>query len=469
MNTNEPPKNSKENRPQKFLLLVLICGCVLALLFYLLPKFEKASPAPSIAPDPPSVTSSASQKNSPRFDSHSAVRSQQTAEEKVAARLSAFSKNRRAVAHRYAEKLGVKVPADFEKFFDAADAGNWEEINRLYKELKKRTRGGDDPERQVLQKLFPTVQETWGAQESAHSWPAQALLDYGQNVLGVLKPGMVYVGGTDPGRFIPTFLNETSGGENHIVLTQNPLADTTYLEYVDFLYGDRFHAIGSEESQRAFHNYFEDVQKRFEHDKQFPDEPKQMRPNENYKNENGRVQVSGQVPVMGINDLLLQSIRDKNPDLSFALEESFSLPSTYKGAVPLGPILELGSPNDTPALTPTLATESLKNWHDTINRLTASPDFDASGDSARAYAHMIVAQGNLFSSQNLGNEAEHAYRLAQQLAPKDEVEPTGKLYELLTRNGRTADAQKVLTEFQQAHPEKSNALQEFLRGNFHKP
>ena len=50
---------------------------------------------------------------------------------------------------------------------------------------------------------------------------------------------MVYVGGTDPGAFITSFLNETSDGEHHVVLTQNALADGTYLDYLNALYGDR--------------------------------------------------------------------------------------------------------------------------------------------------------------------------------------------------------------------------------------
>ena len=48
--------------------------------------------------------------------------------------------------------------------------------------------------------------------ECAHDWPAQKLLDYGDATLGSLRPGMVYVGGTDPGRGIPTLLNETGDG-----------------------------------------------------------------------------------------------------------------------------------------------------------------------------------------------------------------------------------------------------------------
>ena len=52
--------------------------------------------------------------------------------------------------------------------------------------------------------MWQAVHETYGVAEVAHDWPAQKLLDYGQAVLDSLRPGMVYVGGTDAGRFIPT-------------------------------------------------------------------------------------------------------------------------------------------------------------------------------------------------------------------------------------------------------------------------
>ncbi|HET7616113.1 MAG TPA: hypothetical protein VFK27_04065, partial [Bacillales bacterium] len=283
--------------------------------------------------------------------------------------------------------------------------------------------------------------------------------------LGSLKPGMVYIGGTDPGRFIPTFLNETSGGEHHIVLTQNALADGMYLDYVNFLYGDQMKTLDGQDSQHSFNNYLDDVRKRFMHDQQFPNEPKQMRPGENFKIEEGHgVQVSGLGAVMSINELLVKMLRQKNPELSFAMQESFSLPSTYEGAIPLGPILQLGSANaetSTP-LTPSVAASSLDYWRNRIGQLTSDPNFDSDHDSARDYAHMIVAQGNLFSSQNLGAEAEQAYRLAQQLAAND-PEPASKLYDLLRQTGRANEAAGLLSQFQQAHPDKAEALQKLIR------
>src|SRR5258708_6779600 len=184
---------------------------------------------------------------------------------------------------------------------------------------------------------------------------------------------MVYVGGTDPGRGIPTLLNETSDGEHHIVLTQNGLADNTYMQYVKFLYGDQMTQLTEEDSKRAFDDYLADAQKRLLHDQQFPHEPKQVRPGEEIRfmdgsDQNGssgdskRVQVSGQVAVMAINERLLQAIMDKNPAMSFALEESFPLQSTYSTAVPVGPIMELRVQDAQNAFTPERAAESVDYW-----------------------------------------------------------------------------------------------------------
>src|SRR4051812_30101156 len=113
---------------------------------------------------------------------------------------------------------------------------------------------------------------------------------------------MVYAGGTDPGCFIPTMLNDTSDGERHIVLTQNALADSSYLDYLDFLYKDQMKTLKKEESERAFKDYISDAQKRYEHDQQFPNEPKQVRPGEDVRMVDGKVSVSGQIAVMSINE-----------------------------------------------------------------------------------------------------------------------------------------------------------------------
>src|SRR5678816_2076379 len=99
--------------------------------------------------------------------------------------------------------------------------------------------------------------------------------------------------------------------------------------------------------------------KRLQHDQQFPDEPKQIRPNEDVRSIDGRIQVSGQVAVMAINEKLLQALMEKNPDASFALEESYSFKNAYANATPLGPIMELRVQDEQSALTAERAAQSL--------------------------------------------------------------------------------------------------------------
>ena len=167
-----------------------------------------------------------------------------------------------------AKRYKIEVPKDVERFFAAAEAGRWEEVKDLFGSLKKLRDSSEATE--DFKKLWPAILETFGVAEAAHDWPPQKLLDYGQAMLGSLRPGMVYVGGTDSGRFIPTLLNETSDGQQRVVLTQNALADGSYLDYLRFLYDDRMTLPTQEDSQCALQEYTSDAQKRFVHDQQFP-------------------------------------------------------------------------------------------------------------------------------------------------------------------------------------------------------
>src|SRR5258708_24351415 len=101
------------------------------------------------------------------------------------------------------------------------------------------TRWPNDRANTTIQKHSPELDPYWsavldayGVAEQAHLWPAKQLLDYGNAILDSLRPGMVYVGGTDNGRWIPELLNDTSSGEQHIIITQNALADGSYAEYI---------------------------------------------------------------------------------------------------------------------------------------------------------------------------------------------------------------------------------------------
>ena len=341
-----------------------------------------------------------------------------TAEEIVASKVKQFAKSRREILHALAQKLDVGVPEDVQRFFNALEAGQWEDIEAQFKRLveHKRADGGNED----LARLWGPILDAYGAAEQAHLWPAQKLLDYGNAVLGSLRPGMIYVGGTDEGRWIPTLLNDTSDGERHVILTQNALADQSYLKYLEFLHGDQIAALTRTDSERAFSDYLSDARKRFEHDQQFPDEPKQLRPGEDVRfDENNKIQVSGQVAVMAINEKLLQILMEKNPDRPFALQESFPFKSTYADAVPLGPIMELRANEPQNAYTAERAAQMVDYWQTTAQRLLSEPDAQSSPDILSSFAVLAVSQGNLLADHKFSAEAEQAYRVAATLAPSN--------------------------------------------------
>ena len=250
----------------------------------------------------------------------------------------------------------------------------------------------------------------------------------------------ILFGGTDPGRFAPTYMifcdsfiphrcqpifDQNFDRRDVYIITQNALADPTYLQYIrsqyfrsaetnydtpffqEVLRGPAEHdkyspyygtnilariaydlldkpitEMGSrvetrrrkegvfppkeiytpspEDSQQAFSDYMSDAQQRIYHDETHPNEPKQVKPGEEvHLDNNGHVQVSGQVAVMAINGLLTKVIFDHNPTNEFFVEESFPLDWMFPHLTPFGVILKI---NRDPL--PMLTEDILKRDHE---------------------------------------------------------------------------------------------------------
>jgi tetratricopeptide (TPR) repeat protein len=436
---------------------LLVAGCLLLVLVLLPWRREREKPvsdeASTLKPGQVARADSgglkATRERTRRSTSTAALTP--TAEEIVSSKLTQFSKSRRDLVHALAKHFKEDVPDDVERFFDAVEGGRWEEIDAAHRALLL---GGDltTPRSPELGKIWRAIQETWGIARAAHDWPAQKLLDYGDAVLGSLRPGMIYVGGTDPGCFIPTFLNETAEGEHHIVLTQNALADGTYLDYLNFLYGDRLATLTQDDSQHAFQDYTTDAQKRLEHDQKFPDEPKQIHPGEDVRLVDGKVQVSGQIAVMAINEKLLQTLMDKNPDAAFGIEQSFAFKSMYPQATPLGPIMELRVLDEQNALTAERAAQSVEYWRGTTQQLLADSEAADSANVRLAYSKLATDQAALLLNRGFTTEAEQTFRLATELGPSSPVAVFGYV-SLLLGQKRFEDAIPVVENAIKASPE----------------
>jgi tetratricopeptide (TPR) repeat protein len=268
---------------------------------------------------------------------------------------------------------------------------------------------------------------------------------------------MVYIGGTAAGRFIPTLLNETADpSERRIVITQNALADGTYLDYFAFQYSEQIAVPTHEQSQAAFKAFVEEAQKRFEHDRDFPDEPKQVRNGETLALKEGRFSVGGAQAVMDINEGILKAFMKSNPDLTFAMEESFPFKSLYPNANPLGPIFEVG--DKAPAtLSPQDANAALQYWQSTASELTSDPISVNSKEALKPYSHMAKAQAAFFNERGLTEQAERAYQIARQIYPGNIEAATG-LADLYSKLGRPAESAKILDDFARAFPDQRKQI-----------
>jgi len=372
-----------------------------------------------------------------------------SAEAFVAGLVNHFGRTRRDLARVAGLKAGKEIPPEVEKFFDAIEAGNWEEIERSWTELRKRSGRYEgttlDP---AFDPFWPAVLDAFGVAEQAHMWPAEQLLDYGYSILDSLRPGMVYVGGTDPGRWIPEMINESLGGESHIIVTQNAFADSTYLGFVNQMYGDRMATLTEEDSKKAFQEYVEDAQRRWEHDQNFPDEPKQVNENENLKMVNGKFEVGGQGAVMAINEKLFRALVEKNPDLSFGIEHSFPFKTTFGASGLLGPIMEVNAGEE--ALTQKAAEEAVEYW-----RGRSADILEGLQEEKLRMAHAKLAanQAELLLARNFPNEAEQTFRIAAEMAPTNPEALFGYA-NFLSSRGRGSEAIPFVERAIAANPEK---------------
>jgi Flp pilus assembly protein TadD len=155
--------------------------------------------------------------------------------------------------------------------------------------------------------------------------------------------------------------------------------------------------------------------------------------------------------------MLLQILMQKNPDLTFAVQQSFPFKGTYPDALPLGPLMELNVSNPQNDFTADRASQSLQYWQATAQQVLDDPEAVDSESVLRSYSHDAVAAANLLAAHNFTAEAEQAYNIALQLWP-DNPESVGGLADLYAATGREAQARQLLEDFERKHPEAQKEM-----------
>ncbi len=253
-----------------------------------------------------------------------------------------------------------EMPADFKSFFAAAAKGDWLTVSNAFAEFRKHAgqyeHSGKTDER-LHGTAWQAVLETWGALDAFGAGDEKYSTMFGNDIIESIPPGSIYFGGTDAGRFIVTSLQKSHvAGDPFFTLTQNALADSSYLDYVRGMYGKKIYIPTSEGSQKCFQEYYEGAQKRLQNH--------QLLPSEDVKVVDGKVQVSGQMAVVQVDGLLAKVVFDKNPDREFYIEESFPFDWMYPYLEPHGLIFKI---NRQPLSE--LSNETVQRDHDYWTRL----------------------------------------------------------------------------------------------------
>ncbi|HWI56117.1 MAG TPA: M56 family metallopeptidase, partial [Bacillota bacterium] len=249
------------------------------------------------------------------------------------ARLRAFFTAKAAQARQLAG--GEPVAPEVWPYFEAGMKGDWAAATNLWAAMRRRAHQYEGTTSdQTLDKVWGPILETDLAWEQFANWKEKYLLAFGHDIIKSIPPGSIYFGGTDPGRGVVTAMSEShADAKPFFTLTQNALADGTYLDYLRAMYGQRIYTPSTEDSQKCFQEYVADAQQRLKEHK--------LRPGEDVRMKDNKVQVSGQVAVMNINALLTKIIFDHNPDREFYIEESFPLDWMYPHLSPNGLILRI--------------------------------------------------------------------------------------------------------------------------------
>ena len=241
-------------------------------------------------------------------------------------------------ARALAKQDGNKLPSDFDAFYQAAETGDWQVATNLFGQMAKRLKNDSS----LRGSWWSATLDAYGVFESFPPGDKYAVA-FGHDLIRSIPDGSIYFGGTDPGRFVVTALMAShADGQPFFALSQNPLTDATYLHYLQAMYGGKIYTLTDEDLQKSFQDYKTDAQRRLAHDRQFPNEPRQLKPGEEVRlDSNGQIQLAGQMNVIGIRELLTKTIFDKNPGREFYLEESFPLDWMYPYFEPHGLILKI--------------------------------------------------------------------------------------------------------------------------------
>ena len=262
----------------------------------------------------------------------------------------------------------------------------------------------------------------------------------------------VFFGGTDPGRFVPTYMIYSALVRPDVfIITQNALADNTYMSVERDLYGDDMWIPTPEDSAKAFQIYVDEVES-----------GKRPR-NAELVIDHGRVQVSGALGVMEINGILCDMMFKRNKALhDFYVEESYVIPWMYPYLTPHGLILKLNSEKTNITKENTAADMDFWDWYS--RRLVYSKNFRRDVVAQKSFSKLRSAIAGCYASRGRIAEAEQAFAEARFLYKVSPEAIFRVAQDIHMRSRRYDDAIDMLEEFlkDDKNNERAKSFKDYL-------
>ena len=297
----------------------------------------------------------------------------------------------------------------------------------------------------------------------------------------------IFFGGTDPGRFVPTYMIYCPKVRPDVYLiTQNALADGTFMAVTRDLYGDQIWIPSQADSNLAFQEYIAAVRSG------------KTKAGADLQTEGGRVRVQGVAGVMQINGILCRQIFDHNRFITelktdeatrqagfavvprdpvdpetgtlrerdFFVEESYVIPWMYPYLTPHGLIMKINR-KPTP-LTPEMIKNDREFWNWYVDRLVNDEKFLRDIVARKTFSKLRSSIAGLYDARGKKAEAEHAFRQAIALYPLS-PEANFRLANLYMKIRRFSDAREVVSAFA-AKDVNNDSAKNFLKqiGNMEK-
>ena len=258
-----------------------------------------------------------------------------------------------------------------------------------------------------------------------------------------MEPYSIFFGGTDPGRFVPTYMIYGANFRPDVYLiTQNALADDTYMSVERDLYGDEIWIPAKEDSAAAFERYVDEVRRGV------------RQANGDLRIENGRVQVTGALGVMEINAILTQMMFEHDRKRhSFYVEESYPIQWMYPYLSPHGLIMKINADR-----TPYDAATAVKDrdfWDWYSRRLLDDPMYVRDFAAQKSFSKLRTAIAGLYAKQGRYADAARAYREAMLLYPASPEASLRYVSEMLVPSGRLGAISELMDYIDLLDPNNS--------------